>query len=250
MNINIIYTNYYKSFDGGNTWFNFQFDSKNNIFKLPSPYTLAIDPKNSKILYFGTTDGLYKSTDSATNFFKIGNGLQKDYYTCITEIEVDPINTNIIYIFGDYAPNFSGGSVFVEGIFKSNDGGLNFHKILNLEKNEYVVSIIINPNNNNIIYINTTFHIYKTTDGGKSWKKIDKNIIYRVILDYNQNILYGIGNLGELYISYDNGENWVEDNNIERLNFNEIQSILTIKYDIKNKIIYIGTYNGIYKLKF
>jgi len=248
-NSNVIYTNSYKSLDGGNKWFNFTFDFKYYKPKLPGIDTLEIDPKNTNIIYCGTVDGLYKSIDSATSFFLIGNGLENyNYYTGILEIAVDSVNTNTLYVFVDRAPKFSGGVVFADGIFKSNNGGLNFQKILDLDKSEYVESIIIDPKNNNIIYISTSYHIYKSIDGGNTWKIIDKNIIYRIVLDYNQNVLYGIGRLGEFYKSYDKGESWVIDNNFENINFYEI-TISTITYDNKNRIIYLGTYNGIYKLE-
>ena len=248
-NSNVIYTNSYKSLDGGNKWFNFTFDFKYYKPKLPGIYTLEIDPKNTNIIYCGTVDGLYKSIDSATSFFLIGNGLENyNYYTGILEIAVDSVNTNTLYVFVDHAPKFSGGVVFADGIFKSNNGGLNFQKILDLDKSEYVESIIIDPKNNNIIYISTSYHIYRSIDGGNTWKIIDKNIIYCIVLDYNQNVLYGIGRLGEFYKSYDKGESWVIDNNFENINFYEI-TISTITYDNKNRIIYLGTYNGIYKLE-
>ena len=57
--------------------------------------SLAIDPANTQIIYAGTGNGVFKSTDGGANWSQINNGLPE--YTDVRSLAIDPANTQLIY---------------------------------------------------------------------------------------------------------------------------------------------------------
>ena len=69
---------------------------------------MVIDETNSDLIYAGTTQGLYKSTNQGDQWTKVGNALGDIF---ISGIQLDPINSQTIYIATS------------DGVHKSTDGG-------------------------------------------------------------------------------------------------------------------------------
>ncbi|HLF46933.1 MAG TPA: hypothetical protein VI548_10940, partial [Chitinophagaceae bacterium] len=197
---------------------------------------LAIDQKNPRIIYAGTGesnmrnsvsigDGLYKSTDAGDNWTKIS----LDSTEHISKIIIDPKNSDIIYIAAP-GPLWSDG--IHRGLYKSTDAGKTWNKILYIDEKTGCADIAVDPENTNIIYATTwqfrrqpySFNsggpgsgIYKSTDGGKTWKELSKGLppkpFGRVALTLapsapNNLIAIVESNNTGLYISSDAGENW------------------------------------------
>lgn len=90
-----------------------------------------------------------------------------------------------------------------EGIYKSTDGGLHW-KLMGLEKTQHIGRIVVHPTNPNIVYVaalgaawkaNPERGLYKTEDGGQTWKLIkfidDSTGFVDVAMDpSNPNVLY------------------------------------------------------------
>ena len=197
---------------------------------------IAIDQKNPKIIYAGTGEsnmrnsvsignGLYKSNDAGENWTKIG----LDSTEHISKIIIDPKNSDIIYVAAP-GPLWSDGSS--RGLYKSTDAGKTWNKILYINEKTGCADIAVDPSNPEIIYATTwefrrqpySFNsggpgsaIYKSTDGGKTWKELTKGLpakpFGRVALTLApsapQNLLAIVeSNNTGLYISSDGGENW------------------------------------------
>jgi photosystem II stability/assembly factor-like uncharacterized protein len=197
---------------------------------------IAIDQKNPRVIYAGTGEsnmrnsvsigvGLYKSTDAGDNWTKIG----LDSTEHISKIIIDPKNSNIIYVAAP-GPLWSDGSQ--RGLFKSTDAGKTWNKILYINEKTGCADVAVNPENPDIIYATTwqfrrqpySFSsggpgsaIYKSTDGGKTWKELTKGLpekpFGRVALTLApsapQNLLAIVeSNNTGLFISSDGGENW------------------------------------------
>ena len=80
------------------------------------------------------------------------------------------------------------------GIFKSTDGGLNWSKALDWTYQEMrsVQDLIINPQNDQVLYAATSIGLMKSTDAGKNWAVIH-DIPMAVDVELNPidtNILY------------------------------------------------------------
>lgn len=230
----------WKTTDYGRTW-NPVFDKEST----GSIGTIAIAPSNPDIIYVGsgeglqrpdlsTGNGIYKSTDAGKTWTHLGleNGQQ------IPKIAVDPKNPDKIFVAvlgHPYGPNEE------RGIYRSADGGKSFKKILYTNENVGGDDITIDPSNPDIIFATmwesrlgpwengawsgTGGGIYKSTDGGNTWKKLSKglpqnlvqahvaiapsssNIIYVAVGTTEANE-YGTGKGMGIFRSDDGGENW------------------------------------------
>jgi photosystem II stability/assembly factor-like uncharacterized protein len=182
----------WKTTNSGRTWTPI-FDSASSA----SIGAIAVAPSNADVIYVGTGeadmrdsiqygDGMWKSTDAGKTWKHIGLENTKQ----IGRIIVDPKNPNIVFVavLGNvYAPSPD------RGIYRSKDGGASWQKVL--FKNDDVGGIDLNfdPTNSRIVYaalwnvrrppwfIYTPANgpgggIFKSIDGGSTWKEIDEGI--------------------------------------------------------------------------
>ena len=184
--------------------------------------------------YMGTTGGgLWKTTDRGITWNNISDGQFKT--GSVGAIAVSESNTNIVYVgMGEHAVR----GVMThhgDGMYKSTDAGKTWKKI-GLELTQHIARVIIDPNNPDIVYVaaqgalysnSTERGIYKTTDGGLSWKKIlyinektgaaelsmdakNPNILYAAMWEHGRlpwKIISGGPGSG-LYKSTDGGNSW------------------------------------------
>ncbi|OQX86604.1 hypothetical protein B6D60_05885 [candidate division KSB1 bacterium 4484_87] len=194
----------------------------------------AIDAvvSDPNIIYVGAaTGGVWKSTNAGLTWEPI---FDDQPISSIGSIAIFQKNPSIVWVgTGEGNPRNSAG--VGNGIFKSLDGGASW-KFLGLEKTERIHRIVLHPWNENIAYaaaMGTTWGenpergVYKTTNGGKSWKKIlfvnDKTGCAELVIDpSNPNKLFAAmwehrrwpwffnsGGAGSgLYVTYDGGEHW------------------------------------------
>lgn len=155
---------------------------------------ITIDQKNPNIVWVGTGesnmrnsvtigDGLYKSDDGGDNWKKVG--LENTNH--IAKIVVDPANSNIVYVA---APGPLWGDSEDRGLYKTNDGGTTWEKILYIDEKTGCADIVMDPKNPNVLYASMwefrrkpwAFSsggegsgLYKSIDGGQSWDRIDQS---------------------------------------------------------------------------
>lgn len=180
---------------------------------------VAVTPSNPKIVWVGTGeannsrssywgDGIYKSIDAGKTWKHMG--LKESHH--IGAIEIHPSNPDIVYVAAL-------GHLYSEneerGLYKTTDGGKTWKNVLAIVdhgKNIGVVDCVMDPTNPEVLYAATydkvrkpyTFNlggpgsgIYKTTDGGKNWKKLGGGLptgmLGRIGIDVykrNPNIVY------------------------------------------------------------
>ncbi len=127
-------------------------------------------------IYVGAASGgIWKSVNGGTTFKSIFD----DYNQSIGALTVDRSNTDVVWV-GTGEP-WTRNSISVgDGVYKTTDGGENWEH-LGLENSEHVSKIVIDPTDGETVYVCVTGHlwdsneergVFKTTDGGKSWKKI------------------------------------------------------------------------------
>jgi len=213
------------------------------IFDSQSSYSIGcvtIDPNNSNVIWVGTGennnqrsvaygDGVYKSVDGGKSWKNMG--LKNSEH--IGNIIVHPENSDVVYVSA-YGPLWSKGGD--RGIYKSEDGGVSWDKILYIDEHTGFNEIHMDPRNPEVLYAAShqrRRHVYtyvgggpgsglhKSTDGGKTWKKINKGLpgveIGRIgmdISDANPEIIYAIVEASErkggFYKSTNRGETWVK----------------------------------------
>ncbi|GJL56949.1 MAG: hypothetical protein NPIRA02_40810 [Nitrospirales bacterium] len=119
---------------------------------------LAIDPNDTRIIYAGTTQGLFKSTNRGNNWTKIGKALGDGY---VSAIQLDPTNSSTIYLATS------------QGVKKSTDGGTTWNVQSSGIDATSIRSIQLNPQDSRVLYIGTNGGgLYRTTDRGESWTKL------------------------------------------------------------------------------
>jgi len=162
-NPNIIYAmpfSIIKSEDAGKTWRpivdGIKLDWETRV------QSLAINPKNPRVLYAGTagfyTGNLYKSTDGGWNW----NKTQSDSLLAgVTSIAIDPVDTNIVYA----------GTAWRGILWKSTDAGKKWFRTGLRETGLPIHDILINPDQPSTVYAGLR-GIFKTEDGGISWENI------------------------------------------------------------------------------
>lgn len=213
------------------------------IFDSQSSYSIGcvtIDPNNSNVIWVGTGennnqrsvaygDGVYKSVDGGKSWKNMG--LKNSEH--IGNIIVHPENSDVVYVSA-YGPLWSKGGD--RGIYKSEDGGVSWDKVLFIDEHTGFNEIHMDPRNPEVLYAAShqrRRHVYtyvgggpgsglhKSTDGGKTWKKINKGLpgveIGRIgmdISDANPEIIYAIVEASErkggFYKSTNRGETWVK----------------------------------------
>ncbi|HVT61196.1 MAG TPA: glycosyl hydrolase [Thermoanaerobaculia bacterium] len=127
-------------------------------------------------IYVGSASGgVWKSKDGGTTFKPVFD----DNVQSIGAIAVDPRNAKNVWV--GTGESWTRNSVSIgDGVYKSADAGDSWQR-MGLEKSERIARIQINPTDGATVYVCVTGHlwddsedrgVYKTADGGKSWKRV------------------------------------------------------------------------------
>lgn len=133
--------------------------------------------KNKTTFYFGATGGgVWKTADGGSNWINISD---KYYGGSIGAVAVAPSDETILYV-GEGENTMRGNvSEGLGGMWRSDDGGRSW-KNIGLKDGRHIIRIVIHPKNPDIVWVAVMGHlfgpneergVYKTTDGGKTWKR-------------------------------------------------------------------------------
>ncbi len=134
--------------------------------------------QNKNTFYFGATGGgVWKTTDAGNNWKNISD---KYFGGSIGAVAVAPSDEDIVYV-GEGENTIRGNvSEGLGGVWRSADGGRTW-KNVGLRDGRHIIRLIVHPKNPDIVWAavlghsfgaSTTRGVYKTTDGGRNWKKI------------------------------------------------------------------------------
>jgi photosystem II stability/assembly factor-like uncharacterized protein len=195
---------------------------------------VAGSTKRPNEYYFGTTGGgVFKTTDAGITWVPVTD---KYFGGTIGSIGVSESNPDIVYVGGGENP-IRGNVSHGDGVWRSNDAGKTWVS-LGLSDTRQISRVRIHPSNPDIVYVGALGHVFgpnsergvfKTTDGGKNWRKIlfrnDSTGISDIVLDPNDpETIYAAfwqawrmpwqlvsGGAGSgLFKSTDGGERWTE----------------------------------------
>ena len=201
---------------------------------------VAVAPSNPNTIYVGSGeglqrpdlsvgDGMYKSTDAGKTWTHLGlQDIQQ-----IGGLAIDPKNENKVFVAAlghPYGPNTE------RGIYRTTDGGQTWKKVLYIDENTGAIQVTVDPNNSDIVFAdmwagrqgpweNGAWNgkesgLFKSTDGGETWKKISKGLptteqglgrIGFCIAPSDSKRMYATvdaGREGGIYRSDDAGESW------------------------------------------
>lgn len=197
---------------------------------------IAVNPSDPFEYYVAVASGgVWKTTNAGTTYQPIFDGEGSYSIGCVT---IDPNNHNTIWV-GTGENNNQRSVAYGDGVYKSDDRGKTW-KNVGLKNSEHVAKIIVNPTNSDVVYVASMGPlwsaggdrgIYKTEDGGKTWKailSIDKHTgVSDIVMDpRNPKVLYaaaqqrrrhvftyvGGGSGSGMHKSIDGGKTWTEIN--------------------------------------
>lgn len=159
---------------------------------------VAIAPSDPRVVWIGTGEanifrssqagcGVFRSTDAGTTWQLMG--LENTY--TIPRIVIHPKNPDIVYVAAsghEWTANPD------RGVYKTTDGGTTWQKVLFASSEAGAIDLVMDPKDNEVLYAatwqrtrvkwndprntsgSTGSGIYRSTDGGRSWKQINKGL--------------------------------------------------------------------------
>jgi photosystem II stability/assembly factor-like uncharacterized protein len=140
---------------------------------------LAVDPNNpSHYFVASASGGVWKTLNAGTTWTPV---FDREGSYSIGCIALDPKNPLTVWV-GTGENNSQRSVSYGNGVYRSEDGGKTW-KNVGLKTSEHIGRIAIDPKDSNIVYVAAQGPLwgpggdrglYKTTDGGKTWKQILK----------------------------------------------------------------------------
>jgi photosystem II stability/assembly factor-like uncharacterized protein len=138
---------------------------------------VEVNPNNINEYYVAAASGgVWKTTNAGITYTPVFDKEGSYSIGCVT---IDPNNTNVVWV-GTGENNNQRSVAYGDGVYKSEDGGKSW-KNMGLKNSEHTGMIVIDPSNSDVVYVAAygplwsaggDRGIYKTTDGGKTWKNI------------------------------------------------------------------------------
>ncbi|MCU0236695.1 MAG: glycosyl hydrolase [Acidobacteria bacterium] len=215
---------------------------------------LAMDPGNANVVWAGTGEnnhqralgygnGVYKTVDGGKSWKNMGLKESRQ----IGMILIDPKHPDTVYVAAEGSAWGPGGD---RGLYKTVDGGASWNKVLHISENTGINCMVMDPRDPDVIiasseqrrrHVHTKIGggpetaIHKTSDGGKTWRKVTSGLpsvdmggIGLAISPVNPDVVYAIieaaGAEGGLFRSCDRGESWskMSDHTAQGQYYNEI----------------------------
>jgi len=160
----------------------------------------AVNPARPSEWYVAAGSGhIWKTVNNGTTFEPVFDNYGAYAIGCVT---TDPTNPHVIWA-GTGENNHQRSLGFGDGVYKSIDGGGSW-KNMGLKESRQIGEIAIDPRNPDVVYIAAEGSVwgpggdrglYKTTDGGKTWKKIleisEHTGVNNIVMDpRNPDVLY------------------------------------------------------------
>lgn len=241
---------FYLGASGGGVWKTEDYGQTWNVvsdgyFNSPSIGDIGVAQNDANIVYVGTGsdglrsnvipgDGMYKSVDGGATWEHIG----LDTTGHIGAVEIDPTNHNVVWVAAI-------GQAFhaneERGIYKTEDGGRTWNKVLFISDSVGFADVELLPGNPNVAFAaawkaerkpwtiisggtQEEGGIYKTVDGGANWERLTEGLPTGLIGDIdlaispaNSSIIYALveapGEDGGLYRSLDQGKTFEQMSN-------------------------------------
>lgn len=182
----------WKTEDAGLNWKNIS----DGYFKTGSVGAVAVAPSDANVVYVGMGehaprgvmtsygDGVYRSTDAGKTWKHLGLELTRH----IANIRIHPNNPDVAYVAAQGPLH---GPSPDRGVFRTENGGKTWKRLLYIDENTGCVDLAIDPTNPRILYAAMWEHrrlpwkvisggkgsgLYKSKDGGDTWEKIQEGL--------------------------------------------------------------------------
>jgi photosystem II stability/assembly factor-like uncharacterized protein len=233
----------WKTTDGGETWA----PVTDGQLHSSSVGAVAVSESNPDVVYIGMGeaclrgnimqgDGVYKSTDAGKTWTHVG----LDNTQIISRIRISPTNPDVVYVAALGHPSAPNDD---RGVFKTEDGGKTWKKILFRDSKTGAIDLAMDRNNQKVLYAamweayrvswqassgGPGSGLFKSTDGGETWMELTKNpgmpkgIIGRIgvaVAGTDSSRIYALveADEGGVFRSDDGGKNWNKSNEDRKL---------------------------------
>ncbi|HEX7359966.1 MAG TPA: choice-of-anchor D domain-containing protein [Bryobacteraceae bacterium] len=191
--------------------------------------SIAVNPNNTNVIYIGTAwGGIWRTRNGGTTWTPIFDRAPSLGIGEPAAIAIDPIDTSIIYAgtSSREGSQFSGNATQPgAGLFKSTDGGASWVRLgslypsnsptnANIFFNQRINVVIVDPADNQTVYLASNSGFFRSTDGGLNWTPgaTPGGAVNTLVLDptspASARILYaGIQGVGVVQ-STNGGQNW------------------------------------------
>ncbi|MGA2625309.1 MAG: glycosyl hydrolase [Bacteroidota bacterium] len=139
--------------------------------------SIAVNPCDNTNYYIAAASGgVWKTTNAGTTWTPVFDNEGSYSIGCVT---IDPNNPMVVWV-GTGENNSQRSVGYGDGVYRSEDGGKSW-KNTGLKKSEHIARVLIDPRNNNIVYVASQGPLwgpggdrglFKSTDGGTTWKNI------------------------------------------------------------------------------
>ncbi len=193
---------------------------------------IAVQPTRRNVWYVAAASGgVWKTVNAGTTWTPVFDGEGSFSIGCLA---IDPRNPLIVWV-GSGENNSQRSVSYGDGVYKSVDGGKSWQNV-GLKASEHIGKILVDPRSSDVVYVAAQGPLwadggdrglYKTTDGGKTWKKVleisDKTGVSDLAFDpRNPDVVYATayqrrrhvftlidgGPEGGIYKSTDAGATW------------------------------------------
>ncbi|HVR98859.1 MAG TPA: glycosyl hydrolase, partial [Thermoanaerobaculia bacterium] len=138
---------------------------------------VAVDPRDKNTWYVASAaGGVWKTTTAGVSFEPIFDDEGSYSIGCVT---VDPNDSLVVWV-GSGENNSQRSVGYGDGVYKSVDGGASWTNV-GLKNSEHIGKILVDPRDSRTVYVAAQGPLwnpggdrglYKTTDGGKTWKAV------------------------------------------------------------------------------
>jgi photosystem II stability/assembly factor-like uncharacterized protein len=138
---------------------------------------LAVDPVHRGTYYVAVASGgVWKTTNWGTTFTPVFDAEGSFSIGCVA---LDPMNPLVVWV-GTGENNSQRSVGYGDGVYRSPDGGKTWENV-GLKASEHVGKILVHPKDGKTVYVAAQGPLwadggdrglYKTTDGGKTWKAV------------------------------------------------------------------------------
>jgi photosystem II stability/assembly factor-like uncharacterized protein len=192
----------FRSVDAGKTWERISPVGDKEIRNIES---VAIDPRNTNVIYIGTWHLPWKTTDAGVSWKQTGYkavGMIDD--SDIFGICVNPSNPNLVFINA------------CSGIYRSASAGEKWAKIPGIPFSaRRTYKLLVHPSNPKVIFAGTSEGLWRSKDDGKRWMLLtSKTLVIRSIVvtpDKPNRVMIATDDLG-VRISENLGDDFSESN--------------------------------------
>ena len=232
----------WKTTNAGNDWF----PVSDRHFEVASIGDIAVALSDPDVVYVGTgSDGLRSNVSTGRGVYRSGDGGQTWQFVGLRDVgqigavRIHPTNPEIVYVAAvgnAFRPNAE------RGIFRTQDGGRTWKKVLFVSDSTGAADVELQPGNPNTVFAVMSRAerkpwtiisganeggIYKSTDGGETWSRLSSGLPSGLIgkgnigvTNANPNRLYLLYEAkpgGGMYRSDDAGATWTQTSNMPAL---------------------------------